>query len=161
MMEGMPTVQVTHFSDPGCPWAYSASPALAVLRWRYGDQLRWRLVVIGLTEYAEQYVERGYTPERSARGYQRFRRRYGMPFATEPRPRVVGTARACRAITAARLLEPGREWDAFRALQLAWFTTPGLLDEDDAIATALERVDGLDVSAVMATIEDPDVEAAY
>ena len=25
---------------PGCPWAYSASPAHAVLRWRYGDQLQ-------------------------------------------------------------------------------------------------------------------------
>jgi protein-disulfide isomerase-like protein with CxxC motif len=154
-------IDATYFSDPACPWAYSASPALAVLRWRYGDQLRWRLVVIGLTEYAEQYVERGYTPQRSARGYQRFRRRYGMPFATEPRPRVVGTARACRAITAARLLEPGREWDAFRALQLAWFTTPAVLDEDDAIAHALEGIDGLDVSAVMATIDDPEVEAAY
>ena len=39
-MEPMAKVEVTHFSDPGCPWAYSASPALAVLRWRYGD--RWR-----------------------------------------------------------------------------------------------------------------------
>ena len=30
-------ISVTHFTDPGCPWAYSASPALAVLHWRYGD----------------------------------------------------------------------------------------------------------------------------
>ena len=34
-----PVVSVTHFTDPGCPWAWSASPALAALRWRYGDQL--------------------------------------------------------------------------------------------------------------------------
>src|SRR3954447_21256784 len=47
---GMPTVSVTHFSDPGCPWAWSASPAIAALRWRYGDQLEWRHVMIGLTE---------------------------------------------------------------------------------------------------------------
>jgi protein-disulfide isomerase-like protein with CxxC motif len=155
------TIDVTYFSDPGCPWAYSAAPAHAVLRWRYGDQLRWRLAVIGLTEHAEQYVQRGYTPERSARGYIRFRRRYGMPFATEPRPRVAGTGRACRAITAARLLQPGSEWEAFRALQFAWFTTPAVLDEDEAIAAALERVEDLDVAAVMAAIEDPETEAAY
>ena len=62
-------IDVTHFSDPGCPWAYSASPAHAVLRWRYGAQLRWRLVVIGLTEQADQYERRGYTPAGSARGY--------------------------------------------------------------------------------------------
>ena len=154
-------IDVTYFSDPACPWAYSASPALSVLRWRYGDQLRWRLAVIGLTEHAEQYVQRGYTPERSARGYLRFRTRYGMPFAAEPRPRMVGTARACRAITAARLLQPGSEWEAFRALQFAWFTTPAVLDEDDAIANALERVDGLDVAAVMAALVDPETEAAY
>ncbi|MGA7705519.1 MAG: DsbA family protein [Solirubrobacteraceae bacterium] len=43
----MSVIEVTHFTDPGCPWAYSASPALAVLQWRYGVQLRWRLVTLG------------------------------------------------------------------------------------------------------------------
>ena len=52
-----------------------------MLEWRYGDQLEWRLVLIGLTERAEQYVERGYTPLKSARGYASRFRRYGMPFS--------------------------------------------------------------------------------
>jgi predicted DsbA family dithiol-disulfide isomerase len=153
-------IEVTYFSDPGCPWAYSVSPALTVLRWRYGDQLEWRLVTIGLTERAEQYVERGYTPARSARGYMWFRR-YGMPFATEPRPRMVATARACRAIVATRLSFPGREFAAFRALQFAWFTTPLVLDEDEQIAIALGRVPALDAGAVIARLDDPDVTEAY
>jgi 2-hydroxychromene-2-carboxylate isomerase len=153
-------IETTLYSDPGCPWAYSESPALAVLRWRYGDQLAWRLVVIGLTEDAEQYVRRGYTPARSARGYRAFRR-YGMPFATEPRPRIVATSRACRAIVAARLRDPGSEWQAFRALQFAWFTTPLVLDEDDAIAAALRTAPGLDAGALVAAIDDPEVVAAY
>lgn len=55
-------IEVQHFSHPGCPWAYSASPDLAVLRWRYGAQLRWRLVLIGLAERAERYEARGYHP---------------------------------------------------------------------------------------------------
>jgi protein-disulfide isomerase-like protein with CxxC motif len=42
-------IDVIEFTDPGCPWAYSASPALAALQWRYGDQLEWRIVTIGLT----------------------------------------------------------------------------------------------------------------
>src|SRR3954453_15293352 len=75
------TISVTHFTDPGCPWAYSASPALAVLHWRYGEQLDWRLATIGLTEDAQQYVDRGYTPARGARGYLMFARRWGRPFA--------------------------------------------------------------------------------
>src|SRR5207244_4278750 len=48
-------IEVTHITDPGCPWAYSARPAHAALRFRYGDALTWRLVFIGLTEEASQY----------------------------------------------------------------------------------------------------------
>lgn len=154
-------IDVTYFSDPGCPWAYSASPALATLRWRYADQLRWRLATIGLSESAEQYLQRGYTPSRSARGYLRFRR-YGMPFTTEPRRRIPATARACRAIVAARLQAPELEYAAFRALQFGWFTSGHVLDEDAEIAAALSaRVAGLDVPAVVAAIDAPDVVAAY
>ncbi len=155
-------VQVTLYNDAGCPWGYSALPAFRVLEWRYGAQFDWRLVVIGLTEHAQQYVDRGYTPLRSAEGYaRRFRARFGMPFAPEPRARVVGTGRACRAVVAARLQAPGTEWDAFRALQFAWFTTTLLLDQDDGIAAALAGVPGIDVGAVIAAIDTPEVEEAY
>jgi 2-hydroxychromene-2-carboxylate isomerase len=153
-------IAVTHFSDPGCPWAYSASPAHAVLSWRFGDQLAWRLVTIGLTEQADQYVRRGYTPGGSARGYLRFRRR-GMPFATQPRARVSATGLACRVIVATRLRSPELEHAVFRALQFGWFTTPLVLDDPDDVAKALERVDGLDVAGVVAAIDDPAVERAY
>ncbi|HYH91314.1 MAG TPA: hypothetical protein VEX67_18935 [Solirubrobacteraceae bacterium] len=154
------TVHVTHFSDPGCPWAYSASPAHAVLHWRFGDQLDWRLVMIGLTEQADQYVRRGYTPGGSARGYLRFRRR-GMPFATQPRARVSATGLACRAIVATRLLEPEYEVEVFRALQFGWFTTPLVLDDPDDLREALQRVVGLDLDAVLGAVGSPEVEAAY
>ena len=153
-------MEVTHFTDPGCPWAWSASPAHAVLRWRYGDALRWRLVMIGLTEQAEQYVARGYTPARQALGYLRFRR-YGMPLSTQPRQRIAATGRMCRAVVATRLRFPDRELDAFRALQLGMFTGALVLDEDADIAVALERVPGLDVRAVMDALADPAVEERY
>jgi protein-disulfide isomerase-like protein with CxxC motif len=153
-------ISVTHFSDPGCPWAYSASPALSVLRWRYGEQLDWRLVTIGLTEDAARYVERGYTPTRMAIGHMRFRR-YGMPFASEPRARVAATGRACRAIVATRLLDPQRENEVFRALQFGWFTTRLVLDQDDDITRALARVSDLDVEAVVGAIDDERTTAAY
>ena len=153
-------VAVTHFSDPGCPWAYSASPAHAVLRWRFGDQLAWRLVTIGLTEQADQYIRRGYTPGGSARGYLRFRRR-GMPFATQPRARVAATGFACRVIVATRLRAPELEDAVFRALQFGWFTTPLVLDDADDVAKALERVDRLDAADILAAVDDPEVERAY
>ncbi len=153
-------VDATLFSDPGCPWAYSANPALAVLRWRYGDQLRWRLVTIGLSEDATRYEQRGYTPARMARGYRAFRR-YGMPFATQPRERVAGTGRACRVIVASRLLDPDRELEVYRALQFGWFTTPLVLDRDEDLAGALASVAGLDVPALLAAAGSDEVEEAY
>ena len=154
-------VRVTLYNDAGCPWGYSANPSFRVLEWRYGAQLDWRLVQIGLTEHAQEYVDRGYTPLRSAEGYARRFRRFGMPFAPEPRARVVGTGRACRAVIAAGLQVPGSEWAAFRALQFAWFTTTLLLDEDDGIAQALGGVPGIDVDAVIESIDLPEVEEAY
>jgi 2-hydroxychromene-2-carboxylate isomerase len=157
----MSRVAVTHFTDPGCPFAYSASPALAVLHWRYGDQLDWRLVTIGLAEDPSRYVEAGYTPTRSTVGHHAAFRRHGMPFLMQPRERVLATSRACRAIVAARRLHPGREEEVLRALQLGWFTTTLLLDEDEAIAAALARVEGVDAAAIVAAIDDPETIAEY
>ena len=111
-------ISATLYSDPACPWAYSESPALRVIEWRYGDQLDWRLVLVGLTEDASQYERRGYTPIRGALGQAMFRRRYGMPFSPAPKARLSATSRACRAVVAARMSDPGSEWRVFRAIQL-------------------------------------------
>ncbi len=156
----MPQIGVIHFTDPGCPWAYSASPAHAVLRWRYGSQLDWRLVTIGLAEDPARYISNGYTPTRMTVGNMYFRR-FGMPFLAEPRARVAATSRACRTIVATRLLDPGREQDVLRALQLAWFTTTLVLDEDRDLARALEAVPGLDVASIVEAIDDDATVSAY
>ena len=156
----MAPLTATLYTDPACPWAYSENPAFAVLQWRYPDGLDWRLVTIGLADSAQTYEERGYTPAKMAQGYARFRR-YGMPFATEPRPRIAGTGRACRAIVATRLSRPELEISVLRALQFGWFTTTLVLDDDCDIATALAGVPDLDVDAIVAAIDTPEVMAAY
>lgn len=157
----MAPLATTLFTDPGCPWGYSANPDLVALRWRYGAQLDWRIVMIGLAESPDRYVKAGYTPVRSVQGYRTFGRRFGMPFAHAPRARIVGTGRACRAIVAVRQQAPELEWAALRALQFGWFTTPLVLDEDAAISISLALVEGLDVPAVIAALDDSAVEEAY
>lgn len=154
-------ISATLYTDPGCPWAYSEIPALRVIDWRYGDQLAWRLVMVGLTEDASQYEARGYTPLRGALGQLRFRERYGMPFAPAPKARVSATSRACRVIVAARLEQDGSEWRVLRALQLANFTTPLVLEDDEQLAGALRRLDGIDARRLVARVDDEDVVAAY
>jgi 2-hydroxychromene-2-carboxylate isomerase len=153
-------VRVTHITDPGCPWAYSIEPSITTLRWRYGDQLEWRIVVIGLTESGAEYESRGYTPERQAAIGTRFKR-FGMPFQTAPRTRVPGTGRACRAVVAARMDGVEQGYIALRALRFGWFTSTLLMDEDEGIAAALSRSPELDVDAIMSRLDSPEVEEAY
>ena len=140
-------IKTTLYTDPGCPWAYSAIPALRVLEWRYGAQLDWRLVMIGLTESSDQYKARGYTTVRSARGWVGFRR-FGMPFAPNPKNRVSATARACRAIVAAGQLHDGAEWQALRALQLAQFSTPLVLEDDEHVSRVVGAAIGVPAALV-------------
>jgi 2-hydroxychromene-2-carboxylate isomerase len=153
-------VRVTHITDPGCPWAYSIEPSITTLRWRYGDQLDWRIVLIGLTESGAEYESRGYTPERQAAMGSRFKR-FGMPFQSAPRTRVPGTGRACRAVVAARMDGVEQGYIALRALRFGWFTSTLLMDEDEQIAEALSRAPELDVEAIMSRLDSTEVEDAY
>ena len=154
-------IEITHFTDPGCPWAYSAWPAHTTLRWRYGDALRWTLVTIGLTEDRAQYAARGYHPRDSAMNWRRTFAPLGMPFAFTPKPDLSATSPGCRAIVVTRLDAPAREVAAFRALQFAQFTTTGRLEEPAMLRGALSGVPGLDADAIVARIDDADVVAAY
>jgi 2-hydroxychromene-2-carboxylate isomerase len=153
-------INTTLYTDPACPWAYSEIPALRVIDWRYGSQLDWRLVMIGLTESAQQYIDRGYTTLRSARSHAAFRR-YGMPFSPRPKARVSATARACRAIESARLIEPGSEWAALRALQLLQFTTPLVLDDDESVSRVVAAATGHDADAIQAGLDSAETSEAY
>jgi hypothetical protein len=64
------------------------------------------------------------------------------------------TARACRAVVAARLDDPGSEWRVFRTLQLANFTSSLLLDDDAQLAQVVG-------GKIVARLDDPDVTEAY
>ncbi|HEX5194884.1 MAG TPA: hypothetical protein VFW09_18970 [Solirubrobacteraceae bacterium] len=154
-------ITATLYTDPGCPWAYSENPALRVIEWRYGDQLDWKLVMVGLTETSGQYASRGYTTLRGALSQLRFRDRYGMPFSAQPKPSLSATSPACRAIVAARLRAPGSEWAVFRAIQLANFTTELVLEDHAGLRAVLETVPGIDADQIAAAIDADDVRAAY
>jgi len=132
-----------------------------VIEWRYGDQLDWRLVLVGLSEDTSRYAEHGYTTLRMASSGLLFRERYGMPFAPNPKPRLSASSRACRAVIAARQQWPGSEWRVFRALQLANFNTPLLFDDDELLREAVSAVPGVDADQVVALIDAPEVIAAY
>ena len=99
--------------------------------------------MIGLRDDTDALSASGYTPARQAAGSRRFRDRYGMPFAAAPRARPGrDRPRLPRGRRDAPARTPGASSRSMRALAFAWFNTPLLLDEDDAIAAALAGVDG-------------------
>jgi 2-hydroxychromene-2-carboxylate isomerase len=153
-------IRATLYTDPACPWGYSANPGLRVLEWWYGDQIEWRLVMIGLRDEVSEASARGWDAGTSAGRLGTFRQRYGMPYALVPKARPASTGRGCRAVVSARLLEAGLEWDVLRALHLANFTTTLLLDDDEMIRDALAAA-GLDADAIVDRLDDPDVTEAY
>jgi predicted DsbA family dithiol-disulfide isomerase len=154
-------IEVTLFNDAACPWGYSANPAFRALEWRYGSQLQWRLVMIGLRDSITAEAQRSFDPAGSARRYTTYRDRYGMPFAEIPKARAAATGRGCRAVVAARLLQRGSEWRVFRQLQFGQFTTSLLLDDDEGIRQALHALPGLDADAIVDSLDSPEVTAAY
>ena len=73
-------IEATLYTDPGCPWAYSANPALRVLEWRFREQLSWRLVMIGLREEPTEAAVKSFDPVLALARWHVFGERYGMPF---------------------------------------------------------------------------------
>jgi 2-hydroxychromene-2-carboxylate isomerase len=154
-------VEVVHYTDPSCPWAYSAEPFMRALEWRYGDGLSWRLVTIGLREDTADLERRGTTPASRVDGWRWYSETFGMPLLTAPRARLVASGRMCRAVKAAGLQGEAAGRGMLRGVRMAWFTSPLLLDEDEAFAEVAAGVPGLDPDRLLRDLADPAVEEAY
>jgi predicted DsbA family dithiol-disulfide isomerase len=128
-------LEITLFTDPACPFAFSAEPTRWRLRWHYGDQIRWRLRMIVLT------LEPGEAAN-LAQGAPGLQRQYGMPIDPRPHSRPASSEPACRAVVAARLHAPASEERLLRRLRVR-VMTGGLLDDPDLLAGAA-RDAGLD-----------------
>src|SRR4051812_49842234 len=103
----MADVCITEYTDPGCPWAYSAEPFRRRLSWLYGDRLEWQVRMVGLAESPHDYVDRGFTPQRQSQAVGMIAREHGMPIDTSLPPRMAATLPPCPALVAARPNAPG------------------------------------------------------
>jgi predicted DsbA family dithiol-disulfide isomerase len=154
----MAEVCITEFTDPGCPWAYSAEPFRRRLSWLYGDRLEWKTRLVGLAATPEEYTERGFTPAKQAAALAKIAREQEMPIDTRERPRMAATIPACRAVVAARLHAPEAERPLLRRLRVRCFAGE-LLDEPATIAGAAGDA-GLDPAELDRWCEGDDVAAA-
>ncbi len=151
-------VVINEFTDPGCPWAYSAEPFRRKLRWLYGDAIEWRPRMVVLAEDPQEYLDKGLTPAKLSSGLAMIAREHGMPIDTSLRPRMAATAPACRAIVAARLHAPAAEAAILRAFRLRCMEGE-LLDEESTVRGAAADA-GLDPGDVLRWSAEDAVEQA-
>jgi len=154
----MATVRVTEYTDPGCPFAWSAEPSRRKLQWRYGDELEWELRMVVLSDSASEYEAKGFTPEFLSKSSADLSRRHGMPIDTSVRPKLSATAPACRAVVAARLHAPEAEAALLRALRVRNFAGAAL--EDDSTRGGAAHDVGLDPAELETWMATPAVERA-
>jgi predicted DsbA family dithiol-disulfide isomerase len=155
-----PALTIREFTDPACPFAFSAEPARLKLRWLYGDQIEWQPRMIVLSESPDDYAAKGFTPERQEQALESIQRRYGMPIDPRRRPRMMATVHACRAVVAARLHAPrGRDAALLRRLRIR--TMAGeMIDDPGVIARCARDADIDPMMLFRAAAGDPSVEVA-
>jgi hypothetical protein len=140
-------IDIQHFTDPACPFAFTAERVRQRLRWHYGDQLQWTPRMIVLT------LEPG-EAERLAEGAPNLQRQYGMPIDPAPYPRPASSEPACRLVVGARFHAPEKADALLRRLRVR-VMLGGLLDDPELLQAAAADV-GLDPQL----LDGPEVAAA-
>jgi predicted DsbA family dithiol-disulfide isomerase len=144
-------VRIRHFTDPGCPFAFSAERQRLRLEWLYGDQIAWELHMVVLRSEREEEW-------RHSEGYRRLHLLYGMPIDWRPRLWEAASIHACRAVVATRLRWPDREAALLRRLRVLGMGG-ALLDDSDTLEQAAAEAE-LPVKELAAYCAEPEVEDA-
>lgn len=131
-------MNITIFTDPTCPFAYSAEPIRWRLKWLYDDQLEWDTRMIVLSGYNGETSP--ITPEQISMFRTKMREQYGMPMSDTVPPRVPDSILACTAFKAAKINAPENADSLLRFLRIA--TMGGeMIDEQAIIDTATKKAD--------------------
>ena len=154
------SIEITEYTDPACPFAFSAEPHRWRIRWLYADHdIAWHLRMVVLARSPQEYLDKGFTPDRQSAALARLAAEHGMPIDARERPRMAATLPACAAVVATRLHAPEREAAILRALRLRHLGRAQLLDEDETIADAA-RDAGLEPEALFGWMTEPAVREA-
>ena len=145
-------VLIRHYTDPGCPFAFSAERQRLRLLWLYGDQVEWELHMVVLLE---ERPGDDFPPERVADGRKQLQLQYGMPIDWRP-VEAAASLPACRAIVATRLRAPDREAPLLRRLRVLNFS--GLALDDPAVIERACSEALIEPEEIRVWVTDPAVE---
>jgi predicted DsbA family dithiol-disulfide isomerase len=155
MMAG---VSIVEFTDPVCPWAWSAEPHRLKLDWTYGDALAWEARMVGLSSDPSESAKR-FTPEQLGKGLALIAAKHGMPIYEGAPERMQASFPACRAVVSARLNDEPRSRPLLRELRKRCFSRE-LIDEPAVIDSAAEAV-GIAAGVLADWLADDATEDAF
>lgn len=155
----MADVRIVEYTDPGCPWAWSAEPFRRRLTWLYGDRIEWVPRMVVLAESRPEYEARGFTVERQTEALKRIAAEHGMPISTRQRPRMAATVIACRAVVAARLRADAYQTRVLLRRLRVRYASGELLDEEATLAGAAADA-GLELDVLRGWMAEPEAEDA-
>jgi predicted DsbA family dithiol-disulfide isomerase len=143
-------VTIRLFTDPGCPFAFSAERQRHRLLWLYGDQITWELhmIAIGSEKQSDWWF---------GEIWRDLYVRYGMPIDWSKRLWLAPTIHACRAVVAVGLRWPDRQAAFLRRLRVLAISRAMQLDDSDTLEIAAEHA-GLPVAELAAYCAEPEVE---
>ncbi len=151
-------LEITEYTDPACPFAFSAEPFRLRLLWELGEQVRWSSRLVVLSESPQEYLDKGLDAELLAESAVQLGEQHGMPIDGAAKPHPPATRPACTAVIAARLHAPDAAAAMLRALRVRNFSGE-LLDDWTTIAAAAADA-GIDAGALQTWVEQDDVLAA-
>lgn len=150
-------IEITEYTDPACPFAFSAEPFRLRLLWELGEQVRWTSKLVVLSESSQEYLDKGLDAAFLAEAAVKLGEQYGMPIDGAVKPHPPATRPACVAVVAARLHAPEKYESLLRGLRVRNFSGE-LLDEWTTIAAAAADA-GIDAGALQTWVEQEDVLA--
>lgn len=150
----MDQLQIIHFTDPTCPFAYSTEPVRWRLRWLYGNQLAWNTKMIVLSGYDGEVPS--ITPKGISASRLNLRDKHGMPIDATELSRVSQSILACKAYTAVAVHDADNADGLLRQLRVASMASE-YIDEQPVIEMVVQKV-GIDTQKFTQWLQDPKTE---
>ena len=157
-----PDATLVYVHDPMCSWCWGFAPTLAQLQERLPPEIGFRRLLGGLAPDSDQPMPEALQTQLQATWRRIAERipgtRFNHDFWTRCRPRR-STWPACRAVIAARSLDPASEAPMIRAIQEAYYLQARNPSED-AVLVALARELGLPADAFAQRLNAPQTRQA-
>jgi predicted DsbA family dithiol-disulfide isomerase len=159
-------IEVVEFTDPLCSIAWGTEPYKRRLLSRFGEKLKWRVVMAGLCrDNSTVKAFQPWDPYKAGQSYLKVWKRVtgitGMPYPQDLRYMAVTTDPSCLVVKAAECQGSDVADRVLRRFREAVFLYGTPVDSIDQTKRALQGLAGLDFERLLRDIESDEVKAAY